>query len=106
MWQWDDVRFFLALSRNRSLSGAARTLRVDHATVGRRLGSFEVQLGAKLFDRTPEGFAITAAGRVILDQCETMEAAAASVDRMVAGSDARLSGLVRVATTGLWPTWL
>jgi DNA-binding transcriptional LysR family regulator len=99
MWQWDDVRFFLAVSRNRSLSGAARALRVDHVTVGRRIAAFEERLGAKLFGRTPEGFAITAAGQAILGQCEAMENAAASVDRLVAGHDARLSGLVRVATT-------
>ncbi len=99
MWQWDDVRFFLAISRNRSLSGAARAIRVDHATVGRRIAAFEEELGSKLFDRTPDGFALTAAGQAILNQCEAMENAAASVDRLVAGHDARLSGQVRVATT-------
>src|SRR5260370_10570632 len=99
MWQWDDGRFFLAISRSRSLSGAARALRVDHATVGRRLTTFEDQLGSKLFDRAPEGFAITAAGQAILSQCEAMESAASSVDRLVAGHDERLTGLVRVATT-------
>jgi DNA-binding transcriptional LysR family regulator len=99
MWQWDDVRYFLALSRSRSLSGAARALQVDHATVGRRLAAMEDQLGAKLFDRTPEGFAITAAGQAILSECEAMESSAAEVNRLAAGHDARLSGLVRVATT-------
>jgi DNA-binding transcriptional LysR family regulator len=99
MWQWDDVRYFLALSRTRSLSGAARELRVDHATVGRRLAALEDRLGAKLFDRTPEGFAITAAGQAILSECEAMESSAAEVNRLVAGHDARLSGVVRVATT-------
>jgi DNA-binding transcriptional LysR family regulator len=99
MWQWDDVRYFLALARARSLSGAARALRVDHATVGRRLAALEDQLGAKLFDHTPEGFAITAAGQSILNDCEAMESSAAQVNRLVAGHDARLSGIVRVATT-------
>ncbi len=99
MWEWDDVRFFLAVLRHGSLSGAARALRVDHATVGRRIAAFEEQLGSKLFDRTPEGLAITAAGQAILRHCEAMESAAASVERLVAGHDARLSGLVRVATT-------
>jgi DNA-binding transcriptional LysR family regulator len=99
MWQWDDVRFFLAVSRHGSLSGTARALRVDHATVGRRIAAFEEQLGSKLFDRTPEGLAITAAGQAILRHCEAMENGAASVERLVAGHDARLSGLVRVATT-------
>jgi DNA-binding transcriptional LysR family regulator len=53
MWQWDDVRFFLAVSRNRSLSGAARALRVDHVTVGRRIAAFEERLGAKLLAARP-----------------------------------------------------
>ena len=98
MEQWDDVRFFLATARERSLSGAARALRVDHATVGRRLISFERRLGAKLFNRTPEGFAITAAGQAILNQAEGMEAAALSVERLATGHDARSSGLVRLTT--------
>jgi len=70
MEQWDDMRFFLAIARERSLSAAARALRVDHATVGRRLISLERRLSAKLFNRTPEGFAITSAGQAILNNAE------------------------------------
>src|SRR5258708_13083676 len=79
MEQWDDVRFFLAIARESSLSGAARTLRVDHATVGRRLTALEQRLGAKLFNRTPEGFAITSAGQPKLNQAETKGTAAPTV---------------------------
>ena len=98
MKQWDDVRFFLAIARESSLSGAARTLRVDHATVGRRLTALEQRLGAKLFNRTPEGFAITSAGQAMLKQAEAMEAAALAVERLASGHDERSSGLVRVTT--------
>ncbi len=98
MDQWDDIRFFLAIAREQTLSGAARALRVDHATVGRRLVAFERRLGAKLFNRTPEGFAITAAGRAILNDAEGMETAAMAVERLVTGHDAQSAGLVRLAT--------
>ncbi len=98
MEQWDDVRFFLAIARESSLSGAARTLHVDHATVGRRLSALEQRLGAKLFNRTPEGFAITSAGQAMLKQAEAMEAAALAVERLASGHDERSSGLVRVTT--------
>ncbi len=98
MEQWDDIRFFLAIARERSLSGAARALGVDHATVGRRLTAFERRLGAKLFSRTPEGFAISSAGQAILNQAEGMEAAALAVDRLATGLDTRSSGLVRLTT--------
>ena len=98
MDNWDDIRFFLAIARESSLSAAARVLRVDHATVGRRLATLEQRLSAKLFNRTPEGFAITSAGQAMLQQAEAMEAGALAVERLASGHDERSSGLVRVTT--------
>src|SRR6266436_5619499 len=86
-WQWDDVRFFLAVSREGSLSGAARALGVDHVTVGRRVALLEKQLSAKLLNRTPDGLITTSAGQVILRECEAMEGAALSLERLVSGQD-------------------
>ena len=54
-WQWDDVRFFLAVARTGSLSAAARALGVGHVTVGRRIALFEARLGVTLLNRTPDG---------------------------------------------------
>lgn len=98
-WLWDDVRFFLTICREGSLAAAARSLGVDHSTVGRRLAAFERMLGAKLTTRTPEGLIVTPAGRQILADCEAMEASAFSVQRRAAGQDTRAAGLVSVATT-------
>lgn len=98
-WLWDDVRFFLAVSREGSFSAAARGLGVDHVTVARRITLLEEQLGAKLLSRTPEGFATTQAGQTILSQCEAMEVAALNLERLVAGQDSRAAGLVRVTAT-------
>src|SRR5689334_18602502 len=98
-WQWDDVRFFLAVTRAGSLSGAARALGVGHVTVGRRLALLEKQLGVTLLNRTPDGFVTTSAGDAILRQCAAMESAAMNLERVVAGRDALLAGSVRVTTT-------
>src|SRR5215467_3349608 len=98
-WQWDDVRFFLAVARAGSLSGAARVLGVDHVTVGRRIAALEQQLGAKLLLRTPEGLAASAAGQAILRQGEAMEVAARDLERLVAGHDAQCTGSIRLTTT-------
>jgi DNA-binding transcriptional LysR family regulator len=65
-WQWDDVRFFRAVARTGSLSGAARALGVGHVTVGRQLTLLEERLGLKLLNRTPDGFSTTSAGQAIL----------------------------------------
>src|SRR5215471_10452156 len=75
-WPWDDVRFFLAVARTGSLSGAARTLGVGHVTVGRRIALLERRLGVTLLSRTPNGYATTSAGQAILQHCAAMETAA------------------------------
>jgi DNA-binding transcriptional LysR family regulator len=98
-WQWDDVRFFLAVSRTGSFSGAARALGVGHVTVGRRIAALERRLAVKLLSRTPEGFSVTAAGQAILRQCSAMESAALDLERVAAGRDTHAAGTVRVTTT-------
>jgi len=98
-WQWDDVRFFLAVARMGSLSGAARTLGVGHVTVGRRIALLEKRLGVTLLNRTPDGFATTSAGQAILRQCAAMESAALDLERVAAGRDALVTGSVRLTTT-------
>jgi DNA-binding transcriptional LysR family regulator len=98
-WQWDDVRFFLAVARTGSLSGAARALGVGHVTVGRRVALLEKRLGVTLLDRTPDGFSTTSAGRAILRQCTEMESAARNLERIAAGRDSLVTGSVRLTTT-------
>jgi DNA-binding transcriptional LysR family regulator len=98
-WLWDDVRFFLAVARAGSLSGAARVLDVGHVTVGRRVALFEKRLGVTLFNHTPDGFTVTSAGDAILRQCIAMESAALDLERISAGRDSLVAGSLRVTTT-------
>lgn len=60
---WDDMRIFLSVARAESLTGAARDLRLDPATVGRRIARLEESVGAPLFARSPQGYALTDAGQ-------------------------------------------
>src|SRR5262245_2844880 len=93
------MRFFLAVTRAGSLSGAARALGVGHVTVGRRIALLEKRLVVTLLNRTPDGFATTPAGEAILRQCTAMENAALDLERVAAGHDSLLTGSVRVTTT-------
>ncbi len=58
----NDVRIFLALARERSVRGAGGVLGVSHSTVTRKIDALERRLGCKLFDRSRDGFSLTAAG--------------------------------------------
>jgi DNA-binding transcriptional LysR family regulator len=99
MADWSDLRYFLELSRSGTLAAAARKLRVDYTTVGRRLAALERDLGAKLFERTPDGLVLTEAGEGIRAAAQGMEEAALLVEQRALGADRKLAGLVRVATT-------
>ena len=94
---WDDLRVFLAVARGGSLSAAARALKVTQPTVGRRLRTLEEGLSARLFDRLPEGFVLTAAGAELLHLAEAMETAANSVERRRAAFADSVKGTVRLS---------
>lgn len=63
---WNDLRFFCAAAEQGSLAAAARTLGVEHTTVGRRLNALEAALGTALVVRGPEGLSLTPIGRKLL----------------------------------------
>jgi DNA-binding transcriptional LysR family regulator len=96
---WNDYRYFLAVARAGSLSAAARTLGVDQSTVGRRLTALQAACGARLFDHTPAGYVLTAAGESVRADIARLEDGFLAVERRLAGSDARPEGVVRLATT-------
>src|SRR5688572_14921481 len=52
---WNDLRYFLAAARAKTLAGAARSLGVEHSTIGRRLTALEEALGAPLVTRGSDG---------------------------------------------------
>lgn len=92
---WEDLRYFVGLARHGSLSATARVLRVNHATVARRVASLETRLGRPLFDRRADGYALTAGGKAVLDEAQAMEEAALSVLRRL-DTGTELGGLVRL----------
>jgi DNA-binding transcriptional LysR family regulator len=94
---WDDVRFFLAVARTGSLSAAARSLAVNHATVSRRLRALEQRVGARLFERLPGGWTLTAAGADMQVSALRVEDEIQGTLRRVSGRDERPAGPLRVA---------
>jgi DNA-binding transcriptional LysR family regulator len=99
MLDWDDLRYFLAVHRRVTLARAASALGINATTVGRRLAALEERLEARLFDRTPDGYALTPAGRDLLARAEAIEAETFAIERELGGADQRPSGVVRVTAT-------
>ena len=97
-YNWDDVIFFLEVARARNLVRAGQKLKVDHTTVSRRVRELERGLNTTLFKRSKAGFALTEAGRRLLQYAEGMENNANAIIETVVGSEkADAAGAVRGA---------
>jgi DNA-binding transcriptional LysR family regulator len=101
MLDWDDLRYFLAVARAGNLSAAARSIGTTQPTMGRRIDGFEKRLGARLFLRTPAGFALTETGQAMFANARRMEEEALAAQRVASGRDAGLAGTVRITS----PEW-
>jgi DNA-binding transcriptional LysR family regulator len=93
---WDDLRVFLAVARAESLSGAGRALRLDPATVGRRIARLEERLGTALFAKSPQGYGLTAQGQALVPHAERAEQAVTAAREEVRGEAGGLSGQIRI----------
>jgi DNA-binding transcriptional LysR family regulator len=94
MTNWDDMRVFLAVARGESLTAAARMLKLDPATVGRRIARLEERTGP-LFAKSPQGYALTDLGARTRDHAADAETALAlALDQGQAA--AGLTGQIRI----------
>ena len=93
---WDDMRVFLAVARAESLSAAAPLLKMDPATVGRRITRLEETVGAPLFVKSPQGYALTEQGLRMRDHAAQAETALSLAMDEGQAVDKGLSGQVRI----------
>lgn len=93
---WDHLRVFLMIARERQLLAAARKLSLNHATVSRRLDALEQSLGTPLFVRRPAGSTLTAAGERLLEVAERLESEVLGVAEELRDVAADVSGTVRI----------
>ncbi|MEL7344149.1 MAG: LysR family transcriptional regulator [Pseudomonadota bacterium] len=93
---WDDMRIFLSVARMESLSAAARSLRLDPATLGRRIQRLEGAMDMPLFAKSPQGYALTGAGERLLLHAERAEAAMQGAEEDLRGDTETLSGTIRI----------
>jgi DNA-binding transcriptional LysR family regulator len=98
VFDWNDLRHFLALARGGSMGAAARTLGVDQSTVQRRLATLEKAVGHPLVERRRDGYSLTAQGRALLSEATQVEAAIDALQRRIATLDGSAQGHITVAS--------
>ncbi len=103
---WDDLRIFLSVAREESLSGAAKALRLDPATVGRRVARLEEEMDTVLFAKSPQGYTPTAAGERLIARAEAAEGAVSGAIADVRDEAEGLTGTIRVGAPDGCATYL
>ena len=98
MEDWDGIRTALAVARAGTVSGAAHTLGVHHATVIRHIDSLEERLGAKLFQRHPRGYSLTEAGRMLEEAGLAADARFAQLAAQISGATERIEGELTITS--------
>jgi DNA-binding transcriptional LysR family regulator len=98
MLDWNDLRYFLAVSRTGSTLAASKRLKVSQSTVSRRVTALEEEIGVKLFVRRPSGYQLTPRGDSVIPAAEAVEAAILSFSDGIAAESRRLAGTVRLTS--------
>jgi DNA-binding transcriptional LysR family regulator len=106
MIDWEDVRHFVAVAQSGTLSGAARSLKVDHATVSRRVAALEAALDVRLVDRLPRSCRLTAVGRQVFERAVEMEMAAHGIARLAKAAHAPHFGRITLSAPPVLVTHL
>ncbi len=96
MFDWSDLRYFLAVARHGSTVAAARALGVNQSTVQRRLGELERRLGHALARRHPSGYQLTEFGEALRPAAERVEEAVSRLERQINAYRNELVGTIRL----------
>lgn len=98
MLDWNDLRYFLAVSREGSTLSAGRSLRVSQTTVARRISALEGALGVPLFEKRQAGYALTPAGAEIVRLAEEVEISVSRFADAAAAQSRDIRGTVKLTT--------
>lgn len=99
MFDWNDLKYFLAVARSGSTLAAARALKVNQTTVARRIDILEKRLGISLFVRLPNGYRLTERGEATVSLAAQVEQGAKTLADTALGWKRAIAGTVRVTTT-------
>jgi DNA-binding transcriptional LysR family regulator len=98
VYDWNDLRYFLAVARSSSTLAASRSLKVNQTTIARRIGNLERAIGTKLFNRKQTGYVLTDSGAELCVAAERVEVEAIAFADQAGAVGRRLSGVIRVTT--------
>jgi DNA-binding transcriptional LysR family regulator len=96
MFDWNDLKYFLAVARHHSTIAAGKALGLSQSTVHRRLAELERRLGRQLVLRHASGYRLAEFGEQLLPYAQRVEAAIGDLVIQVTGAARDVAGVIRV----------
>ena len=96
MENWDDLRIFLAVAQAGSLTIAAQVLKIDPATVSRRIARLEMAHTTPLFSKSPKGYELTEAGHGLVAHVDAAQSSFSAGLGALRGDGEGLMGQIRI----------
>jgi len=96
MFDWNDLRYLLAIAREGSTLAAAKALGVSQPTVQRRLAALEERIGRALVEHHPTGYRLTELGKALFPHAIDVERSVEAFQRQVISAGEELTGTLRV----------
>lgn len=97
--EWSDIKIFLQVVRDGTMTEATNSLRMDHSTISRRIARLERSAGAPLFERAGRRLSITDEGKRLAAAAEKLESIILREVLSLSEIRATISGRVRIGTT-------
>lgn len=96
MFDWNDLKVFLAVARHGSTVAAAKALQINQSTVQRRLAALERCVGQPLAMRHPTGYRLTEFGAGLLAQAGAVGDAVQALEDRIESLRRDVVGVIRV----------
>lgn len=97
MHDWENLRYFLAVAAEGTVSGAARELGVSHSTVLRRIENLEQSLDSRLFRKLQKGYVLTGAGESLYAETREVSSEIERAMSIASGQDEARGGILRIS---------
>jgi len=102
MFDWNDLRYFLAVADTGSTLAASRALKVSQTTVARRVSALEKALSLHVFDRQQSGYVLTPVGEALVNRARAVKTATEDFADTADGLKRDISGTVRLTAIEIY----
>lgn len=101
MFNWDDLKFFLEVSKTLNLTKASASLNVDQTTVYRRILRFERKTGKKLLIKSNQGYSLTPWAEGLLNKSSHLGEEIKKIESYLDEEHTDVFGSVNITTTNV-----